>query len=212
MSHPSGRGLLAVAGIACITAAADGACTALTVIPPALLLATGLTLVCAVWRKAAPSVSWPYAAIGIAAGLALPSTPPPVAGSVVTRAPESALRGDIFAVLDRIDDDPALVIGRRVSVTGMWSPATRDRLATISRRVMSCCAADAVDVGFDVVLRRPQRVERGAWVRVDGFVRERIDGGEVRYLLEQSAVSGLEDPSEHLDNPIITHAPSLSRK
>ena len=190
--HRSGLVAVFVAGL-CVTAAADGACAALTAVPPALLAAAGLALAYAAARERQRTALWPFALTGIAAGLALPSSPPQAAGAVVTRAPGQALRGDIFEVLARIDDDPARVIGRRVRVSGAWSPAAGDRLATVSRRVMSCCAADAVDVGFDVVLRRPQRIERGSWVRIEGIVQECIKDGDVRYLLEQSTAKSLED-------------------
>jgi uncharacterized membrane protein YcgQ (UPF0703/DUF1980 family) len=103
------------------------------------------------------------------------------------------MRGDLFEALDRLDSAPNAMLGNTIAVTGTWTPASRDDLATVSRRVVSCCAADAVDVGFDVRLSHDSRVAAGTWVRVDGTVAERVVDGDIRFVLEQSRVRGLED-------------------
>ena len=89
------------------------------------------------------------------------------------------------------------MLGTTIAVTGTWTPASRDDLATVSRRVVSCCAADAVDVGFDVRPSHDSQVAAGSWVRVDGTVAERVADGDIRFVLEQSQVRGLEDAAEN---------------
>ncbi len=134
-----------------------------------------------------------YAASGVCAALMLPTSPPPAPGTVSTRPASTAMRGDLFEALDRLDSAPSAMLGSAISVAGTWTPASSDELATVSRRVVSCCAADAVDVGFDVRLSQYSRVAAGTWVRVDGIVGERVVDGDVRFVLEQSRVRGLED-------------------
>jgi len=130
-------------------------------------------------------------AAGVGAGCALPHAAPRPAGDVVTHAPKAGYSGDLFALLDRIDRDPAGVIGERVSVSGTWGAAAADQPATVSRRIMSCCAADAVAVGFDVVPKRRVSIGRAAWVRVTGILRSRLADGEIRYLLAAATVCRL---------------------
>jgi hypothetical protein len=185
-----------VAGLAagiCISASLSGACAALTALPPLVLFATGAMLACCAMAPRRGVGAYPSIALGIVSGLLLPSTPPPVAGAVVTRGAGIALRGDLFDVLDRLDDDPSHVVDRLVSVSGEWGPATTRRPATVSRRIMSCCAADAIAVGFDVELARDRHIEAGAWVRVQGVVHERMYDGDPRFVLEHSKVTSLED-------------------
>ncbi len=192
----------AFAGLAagvCISSSLCGACAALTTVPPVVLFATGVTLACCAASQRREAPAYPCVALGIISGLLLPSSPPPVAGAVVTHGAGIALRGDLFAVLDRLDDDPSRVVDRLVSVSGEWSPATAQRPATVSRRIMSCCAADAIAVGFDVELARDRRIKTGEWVRVEGVVRERMYDGDRRFVLEHSTVTGLEDTAPDPD-------------
>jgi len=107
------------------------------------------------------------------------------------------MRGDLFEALDRLDSAPNAMLGNTITVTGTWTPASRDDLATVSRRVVSCCAADAVDVGFDVRLSRDCGIAAGTVVRVDGTVAERFVDGDIRFVLEQSRVRVLEDAAEN---------------
>ena len=185
---------VAALGALCVSAAMTGASSALTVIPPWIVLGAGAVL-CAPssLRGRTPHAGMPSILAGVALSLLLPTSPPPIGGSVITSAAGTGAAGDLFDVLNRIDRDPAGVIGRSVSVSGEWSPPSGDRMATVSRRVMSCCAADAVAVGFDVDAARPRHIAKGTWVRVRGIVRARMTDGEERFSLEQSVVTGLED-------------------
>jgi uncharacterized protein DUF1980 len=186
--------LVAIAGGACFCAALTGVSGALTAIPGWAMAATGIALsVCALASASDRAKAAKSFVLGASIGLLPTTSPSPVRGFVVTRSVATTMRGDIFDALNRLDDDPSSLLGDRISVSGMWAPASREHLATISRRVMSCCAADVVDVGFDVTLARATIVPSGGWVRVDGIVGERIVDGEVRYILEHSVVRGLED-------------------
>jgi hypothetical protein len=127
-------------------------------------------------------------AIGVALGLALPRSLP--VGAVATRSPGGAHDGDLFALLDRLDDDPRAVLGNYVSVTGVWTPPSRGHAATVSRRVMACCAADAIDVGFDVRGARGPH-SAGQAVLVHGFVRAVLADGELRYSLDGARVDAI---------------------
>ena len=187
----------AIAGGACLFAAMTGASSALTTIPVCATAATGAVLsisaFCAAARRARAAAA---IAIGSAIGMSLPTTPLPAPGAVVTSAVATSMHADLFDALDKLDDDPSALLGVRISVSGRWTPASGRHLATISRRVMSCCAADVVDVGFDVAPAGERRIPAGAWVRVDGMVAERVVDGDVRYLLEDSTVRGLEDTAK----------------
>lgn len=180
-----------------MSSAATGASAALTAIPAWATALTGALLgACALasgGRRAALAPVVCAVASGLAIGIVVPSTTPPPSGGVVTRSVANTPRGDLFDALGRLDADPASLLGSRISVSGEWTPANGGRFATVSRRVMSCCAADAVDVGFDVALARGACAHAGTWVRVEGVVGERIDDGDVRYVLEQSMLRGLED-------------------
>ena len=95
--------------------------------------------------------------------------------------------GDLFALLERIDSDPR-AIGRSVAVSGEWRPGDAARAASVSRRIMACCAADAVDVGFDVVPRRAAAIKAGAEVCVAGVLAVRLLDGELRYQIVHAIV------------------------
>ena len=188
----------------CVAASLSGACAALTSTAPLVLCATGLVLAaCAMMRANGPAAIAMIAA-GFLVGLLLPSTPPPVAGGVVTHGVGAAATGDLFDVLDRLDEDPSGVLGREVAVSGEWTPPEQGRAATVSRRIMSCCAADAIAVGFDVQPDRTPNAKPGDWVRVKGLMRERLRDGDRRFVLEHSSVSGLEDRSVHRLKSIIS--------
>lgn len=183
--------VVALIGGACVTSPLGGACAALTAIPPGVMLATGLALCAIAFTSSATCL--PTAMLGSLLGLMLPATAPLPAGKVVTRSVGSAFHGDLFEVLDQLDDRPSQVLGHRVVVSGEWMPAATNRLATVSRRVMNCCAADAVAVGFDVRLSRGKNIPMHSWVRVEGVINERTSDGDQRFVLEQSRVTGLED-------------------
>jgi len=166
-------------GGACIAFAACGACAALTAIPPWIMASCGAILI-AICGPRRCAVS---AAAGACIAVVLPAAPQRAAGVVITRSPHAVVRNDLFDVLDRLDADPAGVMGTRVTVGGVWAPARDGSDATVSRRIMNCCAADAVDIGFDVESARVAAVAPQSWVRVTGVVGERMRDGESRFVL-----------------------------
>jgi len=134
-----------------------------------------------------------WLATGLAAGLTIPkSAPPPV--RIITHATgglaqmtESAV---LLAALQAIDDDPQVMLGRRIIVHGLWS-GDRSEPAWVSVRVMACCAADAVDAGLDVVPLQGVAFAAGTPVRVSGVVYASMHDGELRYGLAQAIVSAV---------------------
>jgi hypothetical protein len=125
-------------------------------------------------------------AAGLTLALVLPKTPLPA--PVITRSPGGSHAGDLFALLDALDRDPTGLLERSVTVTGAWTPRDGPRAATVSRRVMTCCAADAVSVGFDVEPARaaPQRL--GSSIRVTGILGATLRDGELRYVIRRASV------------------------
>ena len=182
-------------GAACIAAVTSGACASLVAVPPPLVLVTGAALIVVAVRGAGhrPRFAAAHAALGAMFVLALPRTIATPPGGVITRGTAATSTVDLFDVLDRLDRDADALLGNVVAVTGEWTPASRGHLATVSRRIMTCCAADAVRIGFDVAPDHIVPLPSGAWVRVRGIVQRRLDDGEMRYVLEQSRVSGLEE-------------------
>lgn len=177
-----------VAGVA-VGSLISGAASALIALPPAvLILAAGIV---AVMHVRASRSSLIALFTGGALGLAFPQTPLENAGSVIARPVGRHPGGDLFALLDRIDRDPASVLGRRVSVTGVWTPPRAGQLASVSRRIMTCCAADAIDVGFDVSPAFPIALAAGTRVRVSGALRETLRDGELRYDLSAASLRRL---------------------
>jgi uncharacterized membrane protein YcgQ (UPF0703/DUF1980 family) len=126
--------------------------------------------------------------IGVVAGYTLPGSAPASWQPVITHAAVHSVRNDMFEALDALDTRPATLLGKRISVTGVWHPSDLDSLATVSQRVMACCAADAVDVGFDVVPVHTIVVPVGAHVLVAGTVTEMLRQGETRYVLRDARV------------------------
>jgi len=188
---------VAFAACACIASAATGASAALTSMPWWAVLLTGAMLAACSLReitdRSRKSRSVAASVFGAAFALALPTSAPPAPGVVSTSAVAVVMRGDLFDELGKLDSDPNAVLGTTISVTGAWTPATHDSLATISRRIVSCCAADAIDVGFDVRLERDEHIGAGEWVQIEGIVGERVVDGDVRYVLEHSVIRVLED-------------------
>jgi len=177
-------GLLAGAALAAV---ATGACRILVAAPSVVMAAFGLAtlaIVLAPERTRARAVA--SACAGLALGGALPSSLP--VERIVTRAPADRRAGDLFALLERLDRQPQAVVGRAVAVSGAWTPARADRDASVSRRIMACCAADALDVGFDVAARGQARIEAGAEVCVRGMLAARLQSGELRYRIEGATI------------------------
>lgn len=177
-----------VAGVA-LGSVISGAATVLIALPPAvLILAAGIVAFMHVRASRSTLIAL---FTGAALGLALPQTPLENTGSVIARPVGRHPGGDLFALLDRIDRDPASVLGKRVNVTGEWTPPRTGRPATVSRRVMTCCAADAIDVGFDVSPTSPIALAAGTRVRVSGAVQETMRDGDLRYELSAAALRRL---------------------
>lgn len=95
---------------------------------------------------------------------------------------------DMFWLLDQLDRAPGALLGRRVVVTGEWRPAAHGYAASVSRRVMTCCAADAVRVGLDVALESVQSFSPGAVVCVAGVLRSTLREGELRYIIARGRI------------------------
>ena len=125
---------------------------------------------------------------GAVAGCTLPNSAPTSWQSVVTHAAVHSSHNDLFEALDILDTRPATLMGKRIWVTGGWRPQDGDNLATVSQRVMACCAADAVNVGFDVLPAHTVAIPLGVRVRVAGIVSELLRQGETRYVLRDAAV------------------------
>ncbi len=193
------RGTVALAAGACLSCALGGACAALTAVPPLVMIACAAILA-ALAVGPMPAARGPTRGrasltcllSGIALGLALPKDVAPPDGRVYARALSSSLRGDLFEALDRLDRDPGALVHRRIAVSGAWTPAHDGMLATVSRRVMTCCAADALDVGFDIA-SSPASLPQGSWVRATGVVERTMRDGELRYVLEQCSITRLEE-------------------
>ena len=133
----------------------------------------------------------------LAAGLTLPADLPPPRSLVSTHAlgggagiftSSPAAHSDLFALLETLDEDPRPLLGQRVTVAGAWG-APGSSPASVSERIMACCAADAVDVGFDVLPARAVNVASRTRVHVSGVVRAVLREGELRYRLEDATVT-----------------------
>lgn len=182
---------LAVFGAA-VCAAMTGAAAALVALSPIVLVASACIVVALAARSRGRSVGGIASglALGAALALTLPNTAPPATGEVVTRGARGG-SGDLFALLDRIDRDPHSVLGTRVRVTGQWTPSRHSRPATVSRRIMTCCAADAIAVGFDVIPVGKPLPRPGSVVRITGVLRSSMRDGEVRYEIASAGVTCL---------------------
>lgn len=183
------RLLLAVAGSAAVAAACDGAVRALTATPPALTLGAGVVLALIAMRRGSSRAMAVAVLAGTVVGLWLPLAAQSFPRDVGVHAPRGHIVADLFEALDRLDADPSAFDGRAIAISGTWTPSTATDAATVSRRVMSCCAADAVDVGFDVIPRAEPRIRPGSWVRVSGPVHVRLRAGDLRYEIESAAVT-----------------------
>jgi uncharacterized membrane protein YcgQ (UPF0703/DUF1980 family) len=188
------RAALAFAGGAAVASALDGAARSLTAASPALTFCAGAALIILSVQanNSAGAISWRKFLVatlaGGCAGLSLLCTAPAAPRDVTARVPRNHVAADLFDTLDRLDADPAAFDRRIIDVSGTWTPATAQGAATISRRVMSCCAADAIDVGFDVIPSREIQVPSGQWVRAAGRVRVRLRNGELRYEIFDAAI------------------------
>ena len=181
----------AVAGLT-LGVVAAGACGALVATPPEALAACGsvAALLAFVTRGVPRGCVFAYAAIGFGLGISL-GREPPAPREAITRAHLiHGVPADMFALLDQLDRAPGAVLGRRVAVTGEWSPASPGRAASVSHRIMACCAADAIRVGFDVLAHESAApaFAAGDVVCVEGEVQAVLRDGDVRYVIEGALV------------------------
>lgn len=179
------RVLALLSGLA-LSAAATGASDVLTALPFLVVGAFGLSgaalaLAFALARHRCTCAI--LVACGVVLGTMLPRSAPRASGAVVTHAVSGSRRGDLFELLEQIDADPRALLGRRVTVSGEWSRADGIHTEAVSRRIMACCAADAVRVGFDVIPSHEQQLPADARVRVTGVLRSRLLDGDLRYVI-----------------------------
>ncbi len=147
-----------------------------------------LALLCS-WHRALFAC---WFAVGVLLGFGLPKELPAPSLVVVTHASTLSHGVDLFDALEKLDDDPAALIGRRIAVTGLWRPSVDGACAAVFRRVMACCAADSIDVGFDVVPARTVSLRANVPVQVSGEVESVLRDGEVRYRLRDASVSAVD--------------------
>lgn len=168
--------------------------------PAWVMLAVACAYVLAVVGRRAPSAKRlpPLACVvaaiaGFAAGHGLPSEaarlPLAISTHGVARSLlRSAAPSDLASVLDQLDRDPQRLADRSITVSGRWRPAGGFGAGAVWERVMACCAADAIDIGFDVIPVRPVVIQAGDRVRVSGVVRAVLHDGELRYELDEARV------------------------
>lgn len=173
-----------------LTATASGATSALTAMPLWAVAVSATLLALGIRKQTAAATC-----AGALAGLSLPHALPPSSAIVLTHGAGSRGNGDLFTLLERLDENPNGVLGRRVTVSGAWTTAVAGRPATVSRRVMTCCAADAISVGFDV-LSANARLRSGDWVRVGGLLSAAMTDGETRYRIVDAWLTPIAAPSE----------------
>ncbi len=182
------RVLLAfVGGLALALCLAPGG-GALVSAPAPLTGGAAVALLILAYRGA--GVYAPHAATvcGAIAGCCVAVAGAPVLRDVEMHAPRGHGAADLFDALDALDSDPRALQDRELSVTGSWTPRHDGWPSSVSRRIMTCCAADAVDVGFDVEPRGAVALRAGTWVRVTGRVRVTLRDGDVRYELAVASV------------------------
>ncbi|MDQ6767080.1 MAG: hypothetical protein M3Z41_04660 [Candidatus Eremiobacteraeota bacterium] len=187
----------AVAGLTGMIAGTIGHQTVGALVSAPLWMMAGVTslFAWALWhtrmRGAGARILWAVTA-GLCVGLTLPAYPPPARTPILTHAVARAHAGPdarLFAALDVLDDHPQALLGQRIAVTGTWRPRHGLSLGSVSRRVMACCAADAVDVGFDVVPKAQVPLAAGSSVLVSGIVHASLLDGETRYALTDASVA-----------------------
>jgi hypothetical protein len=182
-------------GALCVVCSLSGACAALTAVPAWLVALAGSIAIALVWRdvlRQRDASAIAGAVAGAALGLLLPAAPLAIA-DIVAHPVGVGSSGDLLALMDCIDRDPASVIGHRAVVTGEWTPRAAGRDATVSQRIISCCAADAIDVGFDVEPMVAVKIAERSRVRVTGVVSEQMRDGEVRFAMVKARVAPLRD-------------------
>jgi len=185
-----------LAGLVGLIAGAIGhhSMEALVRAPAPVMIATAAIFAVALFKSRSRSVPAGLIA-GVIAGCTLPGNAPASWQTVITHATLHSAHNDLFDALDTLDAQPGVLLGRHIWVTGVWRPPDRENLATVSQRVMACCAADAVDIGFDVVPTHIVALPAGTRVRVGGIVNEMLRQGETRYVLRDAVVNGSNEGS-----------------
>ncbi len=157
---------------------------------PAPVTACTAAILIVVAFRGAPARSIQFALVcGALAGSCVVSAGAPAVRDVAAHAPRGHAADDLFDALDALDADPRAVEHREISVSGTWLPPRGGWPAAVSRRIMTCCAADAVDIGFDVVPRGEVHLRAGSWVRVTGLVHVTLRDGDIRYEIAGATVT-----------------------
>ncbi len=164
---------------------------ALVSAPPLLIFAVAALISYSMFRTGSAAKLLPWFFAGVASGFWLPATLQPPQAAIITHAPARFARADLFDALEQLDEHPQSLLGRRITVTGSWHRDRDGAVAAVYRRVMACCAADAIDVGFDVVPVGRAAANEGASVRVTGVVHASLRDGETRYMLRDATVTNL---------------------
>ena len=179
---------LPIAGGLALGASASGACASLVGLPPAALVAFGCISIAIAALSTHTARSLVLAALAFGVGCTLAGQAPTSFDVVSSGRSSRGLPADMFAVLDQLDRSPNTVLGRRVVVSGEWSPTSHGHAASVSTRVMACCAADAIHVGFDLVADHEPVFNSGAVVCVGGVLRSALRDGELRYVITHARI------------------------
>jgi hypothetical protein len=163
---------------------------AMLVAAPAPLTVCAAAVLIAIAGRGVPARSIFMSLVcGALVGSCIAAAGAPAVRDVKAHAPRGHTADDLFDALDALDAAPRTVEHREISVSGSWLPAHDGWPAAVSRRIMTCCAADAVDVGFDVAPRAQVRLPAGSWVRVTGFVHAALREGDLRYEIADASVT-----------------------
>ncbi len=164
-------------------------------IAPVLLSVVAAVLAGASLRGAYTRTSLGWLIVGALFAMTLPNFVDSLGPAVVTHATANISHDDLIAALEQLDDNPAGLVGHRLAVRGRWRGQTAQAAATVSERIMACCAADAVNVGFDVFPIAHVNAPDRSYVSVSGIVRAFLRGGETRYALVDARVTSVSEGS-----------------
>src|SRR5215472_11749157 len=111
-----------------------GSARMLVAAPPVLLLlcAVAIAAIAIPTMRNHPRQCAIAAGCGFLIAASLPVVPPLNPGKIVTRNIPRHESGDLFALLDKLDRDPASVLGSQAIVSGGWTPPTAGRPASVS--------------------------------------------------------------------------------
>jgi hypothetical protein len=162
--------------------------SALVGVPLWLMLMTAIAITTALFCTARFGVVISSLAAGTVLSLGFPSSLVPPSVHVLTHAPALVRGVDLFDALEKLDESPDELVGKRISVKGLWRSARSGAKAAVYQIVMACCAADAVDVGFDVVPRSTVRIPDASEVTVIGIASIVSESGDTRFELRAAQV------------------------